>query len=415
MMILNIIAVLLILWGFLLLCLVFIRGRDNDNPPIPVSNQNPHFGILIPARNESKVIEGLLESIREQTYPVDMEDVYVIIEDTSDPTVSIAQRFGATIIVRTHPERRRKGYALDEAIKQILKEQKDYDAYFVFDADNILASTFLEEMKTTYLQGYDTAVGNRKSKNGIDKHVISVCSILTFGMLNALGNHRKVEYEKNIIITGSGFYIKGDWIKKWKGYPFHTLTEDYEFSMYATLHGLTTGYNENAIVYDEQPTTCDQSRIQRTRWIRGFIECRKIYASKLRKESKKASRNRGSKYADGVGILPYVLMVAGAICLIVFNLIIAFLLALQNKVEYMLYIMIGIITFVIVYVILLLFTIFLLKKDDHLHLSSSMKRKTILFNPIFLMSYVPCALDALFRRKIDWKPIEHTVRNIEPK
>ena len=43
MMILNIIAVLLILWGFLLLCMVFIRGRDNDNPPIPISNQNPHF------------------------------------------------------------------------------------------------------------------------------------------------------------------------------------------------------------------------------------------------------------------------------------------------------------------------------------------------------------------------------------
>ena len=210
------------------------------------------FCILIPARNESAVIETLLISIKKQTYQVDPSSIYVIVEDMSDPTVKICAKYRANVYVRTQIEgRRRKGYALDEALKHIGKK---YDAYIIIDADNILDSNFLMKMNETYKQGYDLAVGYRNCKNG-NQSVIAASSALTFSMINTLSNKIRSKRNKNIIISGTGFFIHGKWIQKWNGYPFHSLTEDYELSLYATLHNMTSTYNEEAIFFDEQPTT----------------------------------------------------------------------------------------------------------------------------------------------------------------
>ena len=43
---------------------------------------------------------------------------------------------------------------------------KDYDAYFIFDADNILEKDFIKNMIPIYYQGYDIGVGYRNIKNG---------------------------------------------------------------------------------------------------------------------------------------------------------------------------------------------------------------------------------------------------------
>ena len=67
----------------------------------------------------------------------------------------------------------------------------------------------------------------------------------------------------------------------WKGYPFHTLTEDYELSSYATLNNLTTYYNTKSIFYDEQPLRFKDTINQRIRWIRGYFDVRKIYNKKI--------------------------------------------------------------------------------------------------------------------------------------
>ena len=49
------------------------------------AKKNHKFAILIPARNESKVIEQLLISIEEQNYDHDLIKTYVIVESEDDP------------------------------------------------------------------------------------------------------------------------------------------------------------------------------------------------------------------------------------------------------------------------------------------------------------------------------------------
>ena len=172
----------------ILICLLFtIKTKNIPNKKIEV---NAKFCILIPARNESKVIENLLVSITKQTYEV-KPDVYVIVEEKTDPTINICKKYQMNYFIRTEIEgRRRKGYALDEVLKQIRKE---YDAYIIVDADNILDKNFLKEMNETYKLGYDIGVGYRNCKNG-NTSVIAATSALTFSMINTLSN--KARFKK---------------------------------------------------------------------------------------------------------------------------------------------------------------------------------------------------------------------------
>jgi len=391
----------------ILICLLFtIKTKNIPNKKIEV---NAKFCILIPARNESKVIENLLVSITKQTYEV-KPDVYVIVEEKTDPTINICKKYQMNYFIRTEIEgRRRKGYALDEVLKQIRKE---YDAYIIVDADNILDKNFLKEMNETYKLGYDIGVGYRNCKNG-NTSVIAATSALTFSMINTLSNKARFKKNKNITISGTGFFINGEWIKKWNGYPFHSLTEDYELSLYATLNNMTSAYNENAIFYDEQPLKYKESIKQRTRWVKGYFESRKRYVPLLKNAYKSKNVNRTSQYQAIVGVKPYIWIVMGlALSLLKECLLLVYFVINEQKTLFycirFLFILLG-----SIYGFLFLFTFFLLLLErKKINLSFTMKIKALFFNPIFLSTYVYCALKAALKKEIGWDVIVHTSKEI---
>ena len=393
----DLICLIFIVVGIILLIFGNISIRKNKNDVVK-NNDDYNFCVLIPARDESKVIEGLLKSL---TLSVNMQDVYVIVEDMSDKTVDICKKYNATVILRT-TKKQRKGYALDEAIKQI----KDYNLYFIFDADNIVDKNFFKEMKKTYEAGYDIGVGYRNCKNGND-NIISACSSLTFSMINTLGNDFRNKHNSNVIVSGTGFYIKGSWIKKWKGYPFHTLTEDYELSLYSILNNMTSYYNDKAIFYDEQPTKYKQTIKQRVRWIKGYFEARKKYIPLIVKDMKLNKQNYGSKYSVCLGVRAFIYIVIGVLLYLLKNIIMLFINLFNNKSIFIP--LISLILIVLsIYIIMMIITIKMIKKDK-LDLNYKMKIKTIFYNPIYLTTYVYCALKALFTKQVVWDKIEHKV------
>ena len=64
-----------------------------------------------------------------------------------------------TIVYSKNLNKKRKGFVLDDAIKEILKSNKKYDAYFIFDADNILDKNYIKEMTKSFDEGYDIGIG----------------------------------------------------------------------------------------------------------------------------------------------------------------------------------------------------------------------------------------------------------------
>ena len=402
----DILFVNIIIFDIMLFIVTAFKSRSNHNYSIKESISNPKFAVLIPARDESKVIEGLIKSIKEQTININMNDVYVIVEDINDYTCDIVKKYGATTIVRKNLELRRKGYALDEAVKFILDSGKKYDAYFIFDADNVLDKDYFRNMNETFFNGYDIGIGYRNTKNGND-NVVAACSTLTFSMINTLGNLQKNKDSRNVTISGTGFYIKGSFIEKWKGYPFHTLTEDYELTLYSSLNEMTSFYNDKAMFYDEQPTSFKVSLDQRTRWIRGFLDARKIYVKKLYEAFKTNGKNSGSQFSNWIGVKPYIL-IAIFLVLELFAKLVAgmYYLSVNQLLAYKFFGQFLFLIF-ICYMVLLIATMIIIIREKKIDLSMSSKIKAIFFNPIFLISYVYCAIMALTHKNLDWKKINH--------
>lgn len=402
----DILFVNIIIFDIMLFIVTAFKSRSNHNYPIKESISNPKFAVLIPARDESKVIEGLIKSIKDQTFNINMNDVYVIVEDINDYTCDIVKKYGATTIVRKNLELKRKGYALDEAVKFILDSGKKYDAYFIFDADNVLDKDYFRNMNETFFNGYDIGIGYRNTKNGND-NVVAACSTLTFSMINTLGNLQKNKDSRNVTISGTGFYIKGSFIEKWKGYPFHTLTEDYELTLYSSLNEMTSFYNDKAMFYDEQPTSFKVSLDQRTRWIRGFFDARKMYVKKLYKAFKTNGKNSGSQFSNWIGVKPYIL-IAIFLVLELFAKLVAgmYYLSVNQLLAYKFFGQFLFLIF-ICYMVLLIATMIIIIREKKIDLSMSSKIKAIFFNPIFLISYVYCAIMALTHKNLDWKKINH--------
>lgn len=404
----RIISLLFILFGMLLILFISYKSRKNCNF-VKKRKTGKKFCVLVPARYESKVITGLLDSIKNQSYKISMEDVYVIIESEEDETNMICKRYGASIIIRKKLDLKSKGYALDEAVQKILSQNKKYDAYFIFDADNVLEKDYFKNMVKVLDKGYDIATGYRNCKNGNDS-VIAASSALTFSLVNTVFNDRKCKNTKNITLSGTGFYISGYLIEKWRCYPFHSLTEDYELSCYAILNNLTTYYETSACFYDEQPITYKQTINQRIRWIKGYFNVRKMYAKKIRKAISNDSVNKGSKIDETFGIIPYIIIIIGiivwliaSILNIIYSLVIKTF-SISNLIE-------TVIIVLLIYLALLLITLLMLVKEGKkINLSKKNRLKVLFFNPIFMMTYVPCAVKAILKKEVTWTRVEHGAR-----
>ena len=382
-------AFILLIYSYLVMPRCYLKPKKYNN--------KKRYCILIPARYESKVINNLLLSITKQTTKINPKDIYIIVESIKDKTVDIAKQYNMNIILRENLSLKRKGYALNDAVTYILKKQIHYDAYFIFDADNILDKDFIKNMEKSINEGYDIGIGYRNTKNS--NTLVSASSALTFSMINTMLNERKNKYHNNLTISGTGYYIKGSIIEEWNSFPFHSLTEDYELTLYAILHNLTTTYNKKAIFYDEQPDNFNVSLKQRTRWVKGYFEARKKYINKISKSETKNDPNFASKVNAFLGVTPYIYIIIGLL-IILFNILIT-----KGITTFLCYLTIFLL---LIYTVLSIFTIIMLKKEKNsLNISKSMKIKVIFYNPIFMFSYIICLLRTIFIKDIKWDKIDH--------
>ena len=101
--------------------------------------KNKHkYAVLIPARNEENVIGNLIDSIHKQDYPKDLITIFVVADNCTDKTATIARKKGAICYERFDNEHKTKGFALQYLVKCIEKDYKvkSFDGYFVFDSDS---------------------------------------------------------------------------------------------------------------------------------------------------------------------------------------------------------------------------------------------------------------------------------------
>ena len=122
------------------------------------------YAVLISARNEELVIGNLLDSISAQDYPSSLVRVFVVADNCTDKTAKVARAHGAIVYERFNDKLVGKGYALEYLLDRIGEEYGDvFDAYMVFDADNLLSEDYISRMNETFSDGYRIITSYRNS------------------------------------------------------------------------------------------------------------------------------------------------------------------------------------------------------------------------------------------------------------
>ena len=215
-----------------------------------VSDKKHKFAILIPCRNEEQVIRSLIESIKKLDYPEYLFDYYAIPNNCTDNTKEEAKKAGAKIIEIDKPVKS-KGEVLKYTFDYL--RTSNYDAYVIFDADNVVHKSFLKAMNDTLNEGYLVAQGFRDAKNPSDNYLTGSYTMFYY-LQNIFYNNSRMVLKRSAAINGTGFCIKKCVIDEY-GFPVKTLTEDSEFTGICALNNIKIAFARDAITYDEHPTS----------------------------------------------------------------------------------------------------------------------------------------------------------------
>ncbi|MDE7219802.1 MAG: glycosyltransferase family 2 protein [Oscillospiraceae bacterium] len=360
------------------------------------------YAVLISARNEEAVIAQLIDSIHQQDYPSENLDVYVVADNCTDNTAGAAREAGATVYRRSDKVHVGKGYALHFLLSQIREERGDeyYDGYFVFDADNLLSADYVSRMNEVFGEDCQIVTSYRNSKNYGDNW-ISAGYGLWFLRDAAFLNDPRTRLGLNAMVSGTGYLFSREIMLRHNGWPFHSLSEDTEFTVDCLLKGEKIGYCGEAELFDEQPTRLGQSVRQRMRWVRGNM------LVLLRQGGHLVSGVGGE---NGLSCLDLLLSMAPAIVLAVCGTaagLLATVLELFAGGRVLPMLGAAAMSFIVPYLLLFLAgAITTATQWRHIHTSAWKKILYTLTFPLFMATYVPITVLALFG-KVEWKPIEH--------
>ena len=380
-------------------------------PPQLVAKKNHRFAVVVSARNENAVIGDLIHSIRVQNYPQELIDIFVIADNCTDNTAAVAQEAGAIVFPRFNTEKIGKGYALDygfSCINQLYADQ-GYEAFFVFDADNVLDVNYFREMNKVFDNGAEISTSYRNSKN-YGSNWISAGYATWFMREAKFLSQARLTLNTSCAVSGTGFFVSAKVIKEMGGWKYHLLTEDIELSASSIMNGRRISYCPTAILYDEQPTTFKAAWNQRFRWAKGFYQVFLKYGLGLARGMRKAPKGfRFACYDMLMTIAPAMLL---TIVSIVFNASIL-ILGLTGAMDVS---EMAESASASIFFCLFIFTVFMFSYGvlttfiewDQIH-STTRKKIGYLFTfPLFMLTYIPIAIVALFR-KCEWKPIQHSI------
>ncbi len=384
----------------------------------PHTDKKLKYGLIIPARNEEAVVGGLIESIQKNKYPQDKLQIFVIAHNCTDRTAEIARSMGVTVYEYNNPEENTMGYAFKYLFDRIREDfsVENYDGFFLFNADNILDENYFEKMNDAFVAHDKKAVitSFRNSKN-FGENVMSACYGLYFVYGCMFESRGRTVYDCSTRVQGTGYVINSDIVKD--GWKYVTLTEDWEFTADRLLEENKIYFCDEAVFYDEQPTTFKVMWRQRVRWSRGrWLVCLARFKDLVRalftSKEKGGNKYKFSTYDMTVKVLPVCILTTALFFarLVAVMLAPAFYPTLYTMSECLLnWLFRSLFFFGISYISMVIAStiIFIVERKRIKHVKLSVKILSTLLWPFFLLIATPSEFVAIFSKNLQWKTIPH--------
>lgn len=360
-----------------------------------------HFAVLIAARNESAVIGNLIDSIQAQDYPKEQVDIFVVADNCTDNTAELCRELGVRVFERHDTRQVGKGYAMNFLLQQIAREPdaEEFDGYLVLDADNILAENYITEMDKTFSDGYEVLTSYRNSKNYGDNWISAGYALWFLREARYLNQPRMI-LGSSCAVSGTGFLFSKRVLARCGGWNFFLLTEDIQFTIDNVVQGEKIGYCAEAVLYDEQPITFSQSWRQRMRWAKGYLQVFRRYGGKL---FHGILRKDFSCFDMAMSIMPATILTGASVVATIIAIVV---MAWRGGA------LVEAVPILFLPLVNLYLTIFVVgaittaTEWRQIHCEKGKKLLYMFSFPIFMLTYIPIGIIALFKR-VEWQPIRH--------
>jgi cellulose synthase/poly-beta-1,6-N-acetylglucosamine synthase-like glycosyltransferase len=254
---------------------VLRRAKKAQKVDVVVNAEfEPTVSILIPARDEEKVIGRLLQRMVELTYPKDKLQVIVIDDGSSDSTGRIADEYSSRhgFIEVLHRDKRDSGKGKAVAMNAGFKHSTG-EIILCFDADYYPQKGIVEKLAKEFADPNVGAVQGRVVVLNEPQNIVT-----RLVALERIGGYRVDQEARNdlSLITQFGGTVGGfrrSLLESLGGWDESILAEDTDLTFRVYLAGYKVRYIGDAECYEEAVDNWKAYRKQRYRWARGHMQC----------------------------------------------------------------------------------------------------------------------------------------------
>ena len=233
------------------------------------SNTLPFVSVLIPARNEERVIATTIAEVVAQDYRAPdgtpRFEILVIDDASTDETgailASLASQYDfLRVLTRTIVDGGGKASALNAALPSCRG-----DIIVVFDADILIAQNFL----STLIAALDPSLAGVQARVRIynrTSHRLAACQDDEFATYHRVMQHGRDALDGAVGLGGQGQAVWTSAIRRVGGWHTGASTEDLDLTVRLVLAGFRVGFCPNAVVWQEGVTSLSALLRQRRRW-----------------------------------------------------------------------------------------------------------------------------------------------------
>ena len=288
------IALILIVEALLVICLIpwfglmafvviaALLGRRGGGPVVPEVAGSSRFLFVIPAHDESAVIDTTVRSCLAVDYDPDRFQVFVIADNCTDDTARVAEAAGAQVKVRTDLDRKSKGFAFEDFFREATTNPaiRPFDAYILVDADTNVAPDLARAFDRALGRGADFVQGYYTVRNA-DASWRTRMITYAFSLANGVWLLGQDRLGLSVGLKGNGMCFRASALDRfpWRA---HGLVEDMEFAWSLRIAGERVRFEPSARVFGEMVSQGGAGAAsQRQRWETGRQALRNRFRREL--------------------------------------------------------------------------------------------------------------------------------------
>lgn len=243
-----------------------MRGKQLS----PAREELPYVSIIVPVKNEEKVVGRLLRAMLQLDYPSDKKEIIVVNDASDDKTGVICSEYAAKepqIRIFNRPTSTTKAAALNFGVAQA-----EGEIIATFDADSVPEPDALLKAARYFANSGVAAVQGRICSINAGENMLTRFLSYEGAVQYELYTRGKDDLNLFVSLGGTCQFIRRSVLEKVGGWNERSLSEDMELSLRLTEKDYVTRYASDVRTWEESPFDFRSLVRQRARWYRGNIE-----------------------------------------------------------------------------------------------------------------------------------------------